>query len=282
MLLFVVFECHAQWVYRYDDNASEYTMKITYTGALAPLSYQKTEKLRSNYVDLTNNIYNGQVIHLRLPPNVEIKTSGIVPDGVSANINLEIDGVHHEPWRGAAVLSGGAWSLNASAPDTGLWWTLSAIYPNYTVNYSFPATFVSNADYGDQPEIGVALVSAYAIQSGGRTVELGTKLVYRRGTPDISLSITPTNITLDCSVNKECQTEFQTLVTSDYAKLATELRLELDSGIKIKENTGQEWAEGVFVKRYSDQVNASTFLVKIDDQTIGRKSYMIRGIASYL
>ncbi|HHW7485247.1 TPA: hypothetical protein ACU18Q_004980 [Escherichia coli] len=257
-------------------------MKITFSN-YPPYNYQKTEKLRSNYVDLANNIYDGQAIHLRYPPSSEIKTSGIVPDGVSANINLEIDGVLHEPWRGVAVLSGGAWSLDTSAPGAGQWWIRTAMYPNYTVNYNFPATFVSNVDYGDQPEIGVALVTSnFSSNAGMRTVELGTKLVYRRGTPDISLSITPTNITLDCSVNKECQTEFQTLVTSDYAKLATELRLELDSGIKIKENTGLEWAEGVFVKRYNDQVNASTFLVKIDDQTIGRKSYMIRGIASYL
>ena len=159
-----MFGCHVQWVYRYDDNASEYTMKITYTDVWAPLSYQKTENLRSNYAEPTNNIYNGQVVYLRFPPNAEIKTSGIVPDGMSASVNLEIDGVHHEPWRGTAVLSGGAWSLNASAPGMGGYWIQSAIHPNYTVNYSFPATFVSNVDYGDQPEIGVALVSTYGLK----------------------------------------------------------------------------------------------------------------------
>ncbi len=114
-------------------------------------------------------------------------------------------------------------------------------------------------------------------------IELTTLLKYRRGTPDIYLSIAPTYVALDCSVDKECQTEFNTRLTSSYSQLATELRLELDKGIKIKEkNTGLEWTEGTYVVRYNEQVNTSAFLVKIDDQTTGRKSYTIRGVASYL
>ena len=198
---------------------------------------------------------------------------------------MEIDDTQLGTISRKATLNSGNWELTGTTPEWGSqYWRMSDTYPKLRLTYGFPATFVSHKDLGDQPEIHMTMSTNTSIDRvGTRVIELTTLLKYRRGTPDIYLSIAPTYVALDCSVDKECQTEFNTRLTSSYSQLATELRLELDKGIKIKEkNTGLEWTEGTYVVRYNEQVNTSAFLVKIDDQTTGRKSYTIRGVASYL